>query len=410
MKRQFSFPKDRIRILLLEDVHPAALDSFKDAGYSSIEQHKSAFSEDQLLQALPGVHILGIRSKTQLTSRVLSAGKQLLAVGCFCIGTDQVDLAAACQNGVAVFNAPFSNTRSVAELAMAEVVMLARQAAQRSLELHQGRWLKTAKSCVEVRNKTLGIVGYGHIGPQVGLLAEAFGMEVVFFDIVKKLALGTARQLPALEDLLAVSDFVTLHVPETPLTRGMMNADRLKLMKPGAYLLNLSRGAVVDLEALRDALNQGRLAGAAVDVYPEEPLANNDPFECALRGVPNVILTPHIGGSTREAQHDIGIETATSLIKYTDTGSSTGSVNFPQIELPLLQDSHRLLNVHRDVPGVLHQINGLVAGMGANIKSQFLGTLNGIGYLIMDVDQRLSRAIKEKIDGLDTSIRTRLLF
>lgn len=409
LDRKFSFPKEKMKILLLEGVHPIARDTFEEAGYT-VEMTASALSEEQLLKVMPGVHILGIRSKTQVTARVLEAAKPLLAIGCFCIGTNQVDLEAAATRGVAVFNAPFSNTRSVAELTMAEVVMLARRAAHKSQLLHQGIWEKSATSCYEVRNKTIGIVGYGHIGPQVGLLAEAFGMKVRFYDILTKLPLGNAVQVSTLDELLEYSDFVTLHVPETPETINMITQRELAMMRPGSYLLNLSRGRVVDIPALREALASGHLSGAALDVFPEEPSSNEEPFESELRGLPNVILTPHVGGSTLEAQKNIGIETASSLIKFTDTGSSTGAVNFPQVELPLLKDSHRVLNIHKNVPGVLRDINQIVATMGVNIRSQYLSTQRDVGYLIMDVDQNISRAVKQEIDALPANIRTRLLF
>jgi len=410
MKRQLSFPKEKIKVLLLEGIHAAAEESLRAADYSTIERTAGALSEEELHRRIPGVHILGIRSKTQVTARVIEAAPQLLAIGCFCIGTDQVTLDAATKNGIAVFNAPFSNTRSVAELTIAEVVMLARRAVQRCMDLHAGRWEKSARGCIEVRQKTVGIVGYGHIGPQVGLLAEALGMKVVFHDIIKKLPLGNAQQLGSLEELLKAADFVTLHVPDTPLTRGMIGREQFALMHPGSFLLNLSRGTVVDVPALRDAIRSGHLAGAAVDVFPGEPKSSGDPFHSELRGLPNVILTPHIGGSTEEAQRSIGIEVADALVKFSDTGSSTGCVNLPEVELPLLQDSHRVLNIHRDVPGVLGRINGIVAAMGVNIKSQVLNTRNGVGYLIMDVERSLSRAVKKQIESLDTNIRTRLLF
>ncbi|HYK88927.1 MAG TPA: phosphoglycerate dehydrogenase [Acidobacteriota bacterium] len=409
MKR-LSFPKERIKVLLLEGIHAAAEESFRAADYSHIERQAGAYSEEQLLNAVAGVHMLGIRSKTRISARVIEAAPHLLAIGCFCIGTDQVDFEATTRRGVAVFNAPFSNTRSVAELTIAEVVMLARGAAQRSMELHAGRWAKSSQGCVEVRQKTIGIVGYGHIGPQVGLLAEALGMKVVFHDIVRKLPLGNARQVGSLEELLKISNFVTLHVPETQLTRGMIGREQLALMPARSFLLNLSRGSVVDLGALSEALIGGYLGGAAIDVFPNEPKSNGEPFVSELRGLKNVILTPHIGGSTEEAQHNIGIEVAEALIKYVDTGSSTGCVNLPEVELPLLKDSHRVLNIHRDVPGVLSRINGLVAAMGVNIRSQYLNTRNGVGYLIMDVERSLSRAVKNQIESLDTNIRTRLLF
>ncbi len=410
MKRKLSFPKEKIRVLLLEGIHSAAEQGFRAADYSNIEAVKGALTEEGLLERLPGVHILGIRSKTRVTGRVLRAAPHLFAVGCFCIGTDQVELDAATARGIAVFNAPFSNTRSVAELTIAEVVMLARRAAHRSMELHAGRWDKSAHGCMEVRQKTIGIVGYGHIGPQVGLLAEALGMKVIFHDISRKLPLGNAQQLASLESVIEAADFVTLHVPDTPLTRGMIGAGQLAKMRKGSFLLNLSRGTVVDIPALRAAILSSHLAGAAVDVFPHEPASGGEPFLSELRGLRNVILTPHIGGSTEEAQRNIGIEVSDALVKFSDTGSSTGCVNLPEVELPLLKDSHRVLNIHSDVPGVLSRINGLVAAVGANINRQFLNTRNGVGYLIMDVERSLSRAIKTKIEALDTNIRTRLLF
>ncbi len=410
MKRKLSFPKEKIRVLLLEGIHAAAEEALHAADYSNVERTKSALEESELLRRIPGVHILGIRSKTKVSARILEAAPQLLAVGCFCIGTDQVDLEAATSRGIAVFNAPFSNTRSVAELTISEVVMLARRAVQRCMDLHAGRWDKSAAGCTEVRQKTIGIVGYGHIGPQVGLLAEALGMHVIFHDISRKLPLGNARQVTNLEEVLKTSDFVTLHVPDTSLTRGMIGAGQIALMRKGSFLLNLSRGSVVDIAALGAAIRSGHLAGAAVDVFPQEPASGSEPFVSELRGLPNVILTPHIGGSTEEAQRNIGIEVSDALVKFSDTGSSTGCVNLPEVELPLLKDSHRVLNIHKDVPGVLGGINGLVAAMGANINRQFLNTRNGVGYLIMDVERSLSRAIKSKIEALDTNIKTRLLF
>ena len=409
MTKQYSYPKDKVRILLLEGIHPAAVDIFKEAGYEA-RVVKSAMSNQELLDVIEPIHVLGIRSKTQIRQPAIGASKRLLAIGCFCIGTNQVDLDAAASKGVPVFNAPFSNTRSVAELTLAEVVMLSRKAAHRSMELHSGRWEKSAAGSREVRNKTIGIVGYGHIGSQVGLLAEAFGMRVVFYDIVNKLPLGNAVQLASLGELLQSSDFVTLHVPESPETRNMVSSREIFLMKNGSCLLNLSRGSVVDLKAVSDALTSGHLAGAALDVFPREPGSSSEAFECELRGLENVILTPHIGGSTEEAQRNIGIEVASALVKYIETGSSSGSVNFPHVDLPLVRNRHRVLNIHRNVPGVLSNINRIVAEMGVNISSQYLGTRHDVGYLIMDVDQRISREVKREIDLLDTTIKTRLLF
>jgi D-3-phosphoglycerate dehydrogenase len=408
-RKQYSFPREKMKILLLEGIHPGCHDRLAQAGYQA-EVRKGALSEAELCEVIPSIHLLGIRSKTQVSARVLKAGKNLLSVGCFCIGTDQVDLEVAAREGVPVFNAPFSNTRSVAELTLAEVVMLARQAAHKSQLMHRGVWEKSADGCVEVRNKSIGIIGYGHIGPQVGLLAEAFGMRVYFYDTLGKLPLGNAVAVESLDELLGVSDFVTLHVPDTAETRGMIGAPQIAKMKEGAFLLNLSRGRIVDLFAVKEAILSHKLGGVAVDVFPEEPSSNDEPFECVLSGLNNVIMTPHIGGSTAEAQRNIGLEVANTLIKFTETGSTTGAVNFPQVELPLVRESHRILNIHRNVPGVLSSINTIIAEMGANIRSQYLGTHNDVGYLIIDVGGTLSTAVKSRIDALDTNIKTRLLF
>jgi D-3-phosphoglycerate dehydrogenase len=409
MHKRYSFPKEKMKILLLEGVHQAGIDRLTEAGYNP-ELLKVALGEEELLKRVPGVHVLGIRSKTRVSKRVLEAAESLLAIGCFCIGTDQVDLPAAGLQGVPVFNAPFSNTRSVAELTLAEMVMLARRAVHKSQLLHRGVWEKSAEGCVEVRNKSVGIVGYGHIGPQVGLLAESFGMKVYYYDILGKLPFGNATAVTSLDELLKVSDFVSLHVPETPETRDMIGRREIGLMRQGAFLLNLSRGRVVDLQAVRSALMSGHLGGAAIDVFPAEPASNDEPFSCPLLGLDNVILTPHIGGSTIEAQKNIGLEVANTLLKFVEVGSTTGSVNFPQVELPLVRDSHRILNIHRNVPGVLSSINTIIADMGGNIQAQYLNTMGEVGYLIVDVDQKVSQAVKAKIDELPTSIKTRLLF
>jgi D-3-phosphoglycerate dehydrogenase / 2-oxoglutarate reductase len=402
--------REEPKVLLLENIHAAAEENFRSGGLSRIERMSGSPVEDKLVSMLGDVHVLGIRSKTEINDRVLKSAPNLLAVGCFCIGTDQVDMEAATRRGVAVFNAPFSNTRSVAELTIAEVVMLARRAAQRSMELHSGRWEKSAKGCVEVRRKTIGIIGYGHIGPQVGLLAEALGMRVVFHDIAKKLALGNARQVSGLDELLKASDFVTLHVPDTQMTRKMISRAQIAMMPGGSYLLNLSRGSVVDIEALHQALVSGHLAGAALDVFPKEPHSGKDPFESELQGLENVILTPHIGGSTEEAQRNIGLEVSDALMGYAQTGSSIGCANMPEVQLPAIEDSYRVLNIHKDMPGVLSRINGLVAAMSVNIKAQSYNTRGGIGYLIMDVERSLSLAVQKQIESLDSSLRTRLLF
>jgi D-3-phosphoglycerate dehydrogenase len=404
-----SFPKSEIKVLLLENIHSSAKELFASDGYD-VELLSSALGEDELAKRIKDVHVLGIRSKTQVTPRVLDEARRGLAIGCFCIGTNQVALRHAGCVGLPVFNAPFSNTRSVAELILAEIVILAREVGDRSREVHAGLWRKVATGCHEIRGKTLGIVGYGHIGRQIGVLAESFGMRVVFFDVMSKLPMGNNRSAQTLEEVLQVADFVSLHVPETPQTRNMIGAAELAHMKKGSYLLNASRGTVVDIDALAAALKKKHLAGAAIDVYPDEPEANGEGFVSPLRGLANVILTPHIGGSTEEAQESIGREVATSLIKYVNTGATTGAVNFPAIELPLAADAHRLLNVHKNVPGVLRDINRIVSELDANIRSQMLSTNADVGYLIMDIDQDVSNDVKKGIAALETSIKTRILF
>ncbi len=404
-----SFPKNRIRVLLMENIHASAQEVFRHEGFQ-VETCAEALDEAALRERIRDVHILGIRSRTQVTDRALSEARRLLTLGAFCIGTNQVDLAAAGIRGVPVFNAPFSNTRSVAELVMAEVIALARRLIDRSREMHEGRWRKGARSSYEVRGKTLGIVGYGHIGTQVGVLAETFGMQVLFHDIASKLAMGNNRPAASLDALLAQSDFVTLHVPETPLTRGLIGGRELGRMQKGAYLLNLSRGSVVDIRALASALHSGHLAGAAVDVFPTEPDGDTDAFANALQGIPNVILTPHIAGSTEEAQEAIGREVANALVKFVNTGATSGSVNFPQVEPPTLRDSHRLLNVHHNVPGVLSSINRIVADAQANIEGQILATNPDIGYLVMDLNREVSREVQLQMSALEPNIRTRVLY
>jgi D-3-phosphoglycerate dehydrogenase / 2-oxoglutarate reductase len=409
MSRPTSFPKSEIKILLLENVHPVAQEAFRAEGFQ-VEALRSALTEAELVERVRDVHVLGIRSKTQVTARVLDQARRLLSVGAFCIGTNQVATAHANQRGVPTFNSPFSNTRSVAELIMAEIVMLSRQLGDRSREVHEGRWRKVAAGSHEVRGRMLGIVGYGHIGSQVGVLAEAFGMRVVFHDVIPKLPMGNNRPMPSLDELLAVSDFVTLHVPETPLTRNLIDADRLARMKRGACLLNASRGSVVDVGALAGAIASGHIGGAAIDVYPEEPESSSDSFESPLRGLRNVILSPHIGGSTEEAQEAIGREVSAALIKFVNAGATAGAVNFPQVEVPLSPGSHRILNVHRNVPGVLRDINRIVSDCNANIRAQVLATDAEIGYLIMDLDEEVSSEVNKAVAALETSIRTRILF
>jgi len=404
-----SFPKDRIKVLLLENVHATAHEIFHEEGYK-VEALTHSLPAEELAHKIADVHILGIRSKTQLRAPALAGARRLLTVGCFCIGTNQVDLDAANGRGVPVFNAPFSNTRSVAEIIIAEIITLARQLGDRSREVHEGKWRKVSLGSYEVRGKVLGIVGYGHIGRQLGVLAEAMGMRVLFYDHAAKLPMGNNTAVTSLAELMAKSDFVSLHVPETPQTRNMIGAAELAAMRRGGYLLNASRGSVVVLDALADALRAGHLAGAAVDVYPEEPEGQSDAFRSVLQGLPNVILTPHIGGSTSEAQAAIGREVATALTKFVNVGATTGAVNFPNVELPAVRGAHRVLNAHRNVPGVLRDINTIVSERNANIQSQVLATDPNIGYLIMDMDKDVSDDVSKAIAQLPTNIRTRILY
>jgi D-3-phosphoglycerate dehydrogenase len=405
-----SFPKTEIKILLLENIHQSAHTVFQGEGFQ-IEAIGRALKEDELIAKLEtGVHLIGIRSKTLLTKKALEAGKRLLAVGCFCIGTNQVDLEAANHLGIPVFNAPFSNTRSVAELVIAEIVVLARNIGDRSREVHEGIWRKLADSSYEVRGKTVGIVGYGHIGSQVGVLAEAMGMRVVTYDIRPTLPMGNTKPTPSLKALLEQSDFVTLHVPETPLTKNMIGAAELAAMPKGSYLLNLSRGTVVDVDALAAAVKSGHIGGAAIDVYPQEPASNSNDFTSVLRGLPNTILTPHIGGSTLEAQEAIGREVANVLTKFTNAGATDGAVNFPKIDQPPQPGAHRVLNIHRNVPGVLRDINRIVSDRNANVIAQVLATDANIGYLVMDLDKEVATDVRNDIAALKTSIKTRILY
>lgn len=398
-------------VLLLENIHAVAETQLLEAGFQ-VKRVNAALKEDELIKALQGVQVLGIRSKTNITRRVLESpqAKDLITIGAFCIGTNQVALEDAMRLGICVFNAPFSNTRSVAELVLAEIIMLSRQLGDRSMELHRGDWRKQATGSHEVRGKTLGVVGYGHIGSQVGVLAEFFGMRVVFYDIAAKLPMSNNAPLPTLEHLLKVSDFVTLHVPETPQTRGMVGAAQLEAMKRGASLINASRGTVVDLAALAGALKRGHLGGAAIDVYPEEPEASTSQgFTTPLQGLPNVVLTPHIGGSTLEAQENIGREVATSLQKYVLAGASAGSVNFPHCELAPTPGTHRVVHVHHNVPGVLRDVNRVVGDANANVHAQLLSTNPEIGYLVMDLDSAVNVQVVEGLLKVSTTIRARAL-
>ncbi len=398
-----------MKVLLLENVHPVGQALLEAEGFT-VERVDSALKEDELVARIGRFDLLGIRSKTKVSPRVLEAAKNLLGIGAFCIGTNQISLDAALKRGVCCFNAPFSNTRSVAELVLAEIVMLSRQLGDRSREVHAGAWKKVAAGSREVRGKTLGIVGYGHIGTQVGLLAEFFGMRVVYFDVASKLPLGNVKSEATLDKVLEQSDFVTLHVPETPQTQGMIGAKQLALMKNGACLLNLSRGTVVDLDALAQALKTKHLAGAAVDVYPDEPEGNVDGgFKSPLQGLPNVVLTPHIGGSTLEAQEAIGREVASTLVRFVKTGASAGSVNFPHVELAPTPGTSRVVHVHQNVPGVLRDVNRIVSDHNANIHAQLLSTNADIGYLIMDLDQPVAASVCDAMKKLTTTLSARSL-
>lgn len=410
MSQTLSLPKDKIRFLLLEGVHQTAIDTLKQAGYTNIDYRKTALEGEELKEAIKDAHFIGIRSRTQLTEEVFASANKLIAVGCFCIGTNQVDLDAALARGIPVFNAPYSNTRSVAELVLAETILLLRRIFDKSVACHAGGWDKSAVGSFETRGKTLGIVGYGSIGSQLSVLAESMGMKVIYFDVVTKLPLGNARQVGSLDELLAQADVVTLHVPDVPSTRNFFTKEQFSKMKQGAIFLNAARGTCVVIEDLADALKSGHLAGAAVDVFPKEPKANGEEFISPLRGLSNVILTPHIGGSTMEAQANIGLEVAEKFVAYSDKGMTLSAVNFPEIALPLAEGKHRLLHIHKNIPGVLSKINNLFADQNINISSQTLLTKGDIGYLVMDVDASGSQEALETLSHVDGTIRVRVLF
>lgn len=404
-----SLDKDKIKILLLEGVHQSAVDVFKRAGYSNIEYHKASLGEDALAASIKDAHFVGLRSRTQLNEAILSQAEKLVGIGCFCIGTNQVDLSFAEKIGVPVFNAPFSNTRSVAELVLGEIIMLLRGIPQRNAMAHRGGWLKSASGSFEARGKTLGVIGYGHIGTQLGILAETLGMRVIFFDIEDKLPLGNAQQIHSLEEMMSLADVVSLHVPETPQTKEMIGEVELSYMKKGSILINASRGTVVDIDALASAITSDKLAGAAIDVFPVEPKSNNDEFFSPLRGLDNVILTPHVGGSTQEAQENIGIEVAGKLAKYSDNGSTMTAVNFPEVSLAQHKDASRLLHIHHNKPGILIKINQAFAEKGINIAAQYLQTTAEIGYVVMEVDSDQAEEALEQMKSIEGTIRTRLL-
>jgi D-3-phosphoglycerate dehydrogenase len=405
-----SFDKARLKVLLLEGIHPNAVEALRAAGYTSVETRVGTVPDDELRALLADVHFLGIRSRTQLSAPVLDAARKLVAVGAFCIGTNQIDLDAATRRGVAVFNAPYSNTRSVAELVLAEAVLLLRDVPRKNALAHRGVWAKSVGAAREIRGKTLGIVGYGNIGTQLSILAEGLGMRVLYHDTTAKLPIGNAHPVASLSDLLGRSDVVSLHVPETPETAGLLGAAEIAAMRPGAVLLNASRGTVVDLHALADALRTGHLAGAAVDVYPAEPHSNDEPFETPLAGLDTALLTPHVGGSTLEAQANIGTEVAEKLVRYSDNGSTVASVNFPEVSLPAHAGRHRLLHIHENVPGVLSAINGVFSEIGANVAAQYLQTRGEIGYVVLDVDIGSSEQGLAGIQSVPGTIRARVLF
>jgi D-3-phosphoglycerate dehydrogenase / 2-oxoglutarate reductase len=408
---KYSLNKDRIRVLLLEGIHPNALKDLTDSGYVSIEQVSGSLAEEELITRLQGVHLLGIRSRTQLTPRVLEASDRLIGVGCFCIGTDQVDLDAARLRGIPVFNAPFSNTRSVAEMVMGEIIVLMRGLFEKSNAAHRGEWIKSASNSWEVRSKTLGIVGYGNIGTQLGLMAEALGMHVIFHDVVPKLPLGKAERASSLDGLLSQADIVSLHVPDLPSTRGMIGDAQLRRMRPGTFLINASRGLVVDIDALAASLSNGHLLGAGVDVFPKEPKGADEPFVSPLRGIPNVILTPHIAASTAEAQGRIGHEVAQKLIAYSDVGTTAGAVNFPQVQLPVRSAGLRFMHVHRNAPGMLARTIDVFSRRGLNINAQYLETDSELGYVVMDIaGDTEPDAILGDLRAIEGTVRARFLY
>ena len=405
-----SLDKSKIRILLLEGVHQSAVETLEREGYSNVEYIKTALPEDELIAKLKSAHFVGIRSRSQLTRKVLESANKLMAIGCFCIGTNQVDLQAAQEFGIVVFNAPFSNTRSVAELVIAEAILLLRGIPEKNAVCHRGGWLKSAIGSFEIRGKTLGLIGYGSIGSQVSVLAESLGMNVIFYDVVTKLSMGNAMQIRDLNELLGRSDIVSLHVPETGATQNMIGAKEIATMKPGSILLNASRGTVVDIDALAAAMESKHIAGTAIDVFPVEPRGNDDEFISPLRQFDNAILTPHIGGSTMEAQENIGYEVAEKLIKYSDNGTTTSSVNFPEVALPGHAEAHRLLHVHKNSPGILTRINQVFSDNNINIAAQFLQTNENVGYVVIDIDAEYSDIALQQLLNIEGTIRCRVLF
>ncbi|MGC7588981.1 phosphoglycerate dehydrogenase [Bisgaard Taxon 46] len=410
MTTKVSLDKSKIKFLLLEGVHQSALEVLKNAGYTNIEYHKKALDDEELKTAIKDAHFVGIRSRTFLTADVLAHAQKLIAVGCFCIGTNQVDLNAAKLLGIPVFNAPFSNTRSVAELVLGEILVLMRNVPQANAEVHRGIWNKSATGSHEVRGKKLGIIGYGHIGSQLSIIAEALGMRVFFYDIENKLPLGNAQQVRSLDELLAISDVVSLHVPENASTKNLINAARIAQLKDGAILINAARGTVVDIDALAQALESGKVRGAALDVFPQEPASIQEEFVSPLRAFDNVILTPHIGGSTSEAQENIGAEVSGKFVKYSDNGSTLSAVNFPEVSLPEHSGTKRLLHIHHNKPGVLNQINQVFVNANVNIAAQYLQTDPTIGYVVIDVETENTSTLLTQLKEIDGTIRARVLY
>jgi len=409
-KKNTSYPKEKIKVLFLENISESAVKIFTDAGYSNVVKMSKALPQEELVKAIKDVHILGIRSKTMVSREVLEAATKLQTVGCFCIGVNQVDLEAATQFGIPVFNAPYSNTRSVAELVIGASILLVRKVLDKDKAAHQGIWLKDAKGSHELRGKTLGLIGYGNIGSQVSVLAEALGMKVIYYDVETKLPLGNASEKKSIKELLQHSDVVSLHVPENDSTKHLINKNNLRHFKQGAVLINYARGEVVDLQALKQALESGHLGGAAVDVFPIEPEKNGDTFISPLQGLSNVLLTPHIGGSTQEAQHHIGIDVSTKMLAYLEKGVSNGSHTLPAISLPLLDGAHRILHIHANVPGVLSDINATLSKNKVNILGQYLKTNDKIGYVVLDIDKGLSKNALELLRKVKHTIKVRLLY
>lgn len=405
-----SYPKEKIKILLLENISETAIANIKSHGYASVKKVQGALDEETLIKELKDVHLLGIRSKTKVTERVLQHASKLQAIGAFCIGVNQIDLKAATQHGVTVFNAPYSNTRSVAELVIGASIMLIRRIPDKNNAAHQGQWMKDASGSYELRGKTLGIIGYGNIGTQVSVLAESMGMKVIFYDVLTKLPLGNAEACRSMKELVGKADIVSLHVPETDSTKNLINKTLIKQFKKGSILINYARGEVVDLDALAAALKAGDLAGAAIDVFPVEPEKNGDPFTTPLQGLPNVLLTPHIGGSTVEAQENIGVDVSTKLLAYLEKGTTYGSHSVPALNLPMLEGAHRILHIHKNVPGVLSEINTALSQANINILGQYLATNQHIGYVVVDVDNKLSKHALQLLKEVKHTIRARILY